>query len=73
MLLADSQVHEFRHHLSLHLMLEAVAVARHNSLTGHPVGRLLAPHTQGTVLINFYARQTLISQVNSQVDSMFRY
>ena len=69
MLVADGAVHEFEHHLRLHLVLEAVAVATHNHLADHLLGTLLAPHTAGTVFINFFARQTLVrpggeSQVN---------
>ena len=85
--LADAQVHEFTHHLRDHLIMESVAIARflpwalilnekiflrHNWLEDeHIIGRLLKPHTRGTIFINFAARNSLIAEKNSLVQSMF--
>ena len=87
MSLADAQVHEFTHHLRDHLIMESVAIARflpwalilnekiflrHNWLEDdHIIGRLLKPHTTGTIFINFAARNSLIAKKNSLVQSMF--
>jgi len=69
--LADAQAHEFVQHLPIHLMMESVAIARNNYLGGHLIGKLLEPHLQGTIVINFYARHTLIREYDSNIDHMF--
>lgn len=71
--LADAQVHEFPHHLRDHFVMEAFSIARHNSLEedNHPIGRLLKPHMIGTMFINFAARNTLVAENNSLVQTMF--
>ena len=51
--------------------MEAIAIGFHNTLSGHVLGRLLEPHMEGTIFINFFARQTLIKQNDSDVDRMF--
>jgi len=58
---AMAQVHEFQHHLPLHLLMETVALSTHNKIGAeHWVGRLLKPHLQGTILINLAAKETLL-------------
>ena len=43
-----------------------------NYLIGnHLIGKLLKPFMKGTIFANFYARHTLISQYDSQIDDMF--
>ena len=51
--------------------MEAIAIGTHNTLAGHTLGKLLKPHMEGTIFINFFARQTLIKQNDSDVDRMF--
>ena len=69
---ADAAIHEFSNHLKIHLVMEAIAIGVHNHLSGHTLGRLLEPHMEGTIFINFFARQTLIKDDNdSDVDRMF--
>jgi len=68
--LADIQAHQFVHHLPLHFMMETVAMANHNWLKDHAVGKLLEPHFKGTILINFIARNTLLSH-SGQVQKLF--
>jgi hypothetical protein len=68
---ADAQMHEFVNHLPLHLVLESVAVATHNWLPDHSVGRLLGPHLAGTVLVNWFARHTLVPETDSIVERVF--
>jgi hypothetical protein len=51
--------------------MEAIAIGTHNALAGHTLGKLLKPHMEGTIFINFFARQTLIKQNDSDVDRMF--
>eukprot|EP00090_Calanus_glacialis_P043131 TRINITY_DN7631_c0_g1_i7.p1 TRINITY_DN7631_c0_g1~~TRINITY_DN7631_c0_g1_i7.p1 ORF type:complete len:921 (-),score=153.36 TRINITY_DN7631_c0_g1_i7:68-2830(-) len=69
--LADAQSHEFVHHLAMHFMMESVAIARNNYLGTHLIGKLLEPHLQGTIIINFYARHTLIREYESNIEKMF--
>merc|ERR1719319_622055 len=72
---ADAQMHEFGHHLPLHFLLEAVALAAHNSFgqgeDQHPLGALLAPHLSGTILINWVGRHTLLKEHDSIVEQAF--
>ena len=45
---------------------------RHNWLEGnHTIGRLLKPHIENTIFVNFDARNTLIAEKNSVVQRMF--
>ena len=45
---------------------------RHNWLEGnHTIGRLLKPHIENTIFVNFDARNTLITEKNSVVQRMF--
>ena len=73
-LVADSAVHEFTHHLHLHFVIEAVIVATHNHLADHLLGRLLAPHSHGTILMNTLGRATLLlpdtGPVNNPIPDM---
>ena len=85
--LADAQSHEFVHHFVVHLMMESVAIARNNYLSktrssnglilkdyflgSHFIGKILEPFLQGTIVINFYGRHTLIREHDSYVDDMF--
>lgn len=69
---ADSQIHEWVHHLPLHFMIECVAVATHNILgAGHRIGNLLAPHLKTTVFIDWAGKRTLIKPTGSIADSSF--
>jgi arachidonate 5-lipoxygenase len=64
---ADNQYHQFISHLGLaHLAAEPLAIAHHNVFmakenSGHLIGKLLAPHFEETIAINFLARQTLVA------------
>jgi len=62
--LADHQVHEFKWHLGIaHLVNEAFSVSVHNCLSeGTPIRKLLEPHFEDTIAINFVARHTLIAK-----------
>jgi len=52
--------------------MEAVTIARQNWLEeNHVIGRLLKPHTKNTIFINFAARNTLVAEEDSGVQSMF--
>lgn len=75
---ADNQQHQFVSHLGMaHLNMEPFAVANHNAFPTnsrgdrHPVGRLLHPHFQDTIGINYLARQTLVSNVAPFTDATF--
>jgi arachidonate 15-lipoxygenase len=60
---ADFNVHELISHLGLtHLVQEAFCLAMHNCLSmAHPLHRLLAPHFEGTFLINTSADSALVN------------
>ena len=84
--LADAQAHEFVHHLPLHFIIEAVAIARNNYLGrlmsnrheyvqiiflgSHLIGKILEPHMQGTIEINFLAQHTLLRENNPKIDQV---
>lgn len=76
---ADNQHHQFISHLGLaHLLVEPFAMSVHNIFptnpeTGerHTIGKLLHPHFQDTLGINFLARQTLVSEFAPFTDSTF--
>ena len=58
--------------LILNVKIYASIILRHNWLEDdHIIGRLLKPHTTGTIFINFAARNSLIAEKNSLVQSMF--
>ena len=59
---ADANVHEAIAHLgTTHLVQEAFALALHNCLSrSHPIFHLLAPHFEGTFLINSAADSELV-------------
>lgn len=60
---ADGNYHEAISHLGqTHLVVEPFVVATLNQLPDtHPIGRLLRPHFEGTLLINDLARKSLIA------------
>ncbi len=60
---ADVHVHQAIHHLAhTHLLLGVVALATHRELSArHPVHRLLAPHLQGNLFINWLAQRSLLA------------
>lgn len=73
---ADNQHHQFVSHLGMaHLNMEPFAIATHNAFPPvpkrHPIGRLLHPHFQDTIGINWLARQTLVSTVAPFTDATF--
>ena len=68
---ADAQIHEFRHHLKIHFLMEPIAIGVHNFFSGHVLGRLLEPHVKGTIFINFLARSVLINKNGSLVNAIF--
>merc|ERR1719334_2419367 len=70
---ADTQQQEFSYHLLMHFMVETMAIARYNSLEegGHIIGKLLKPHMQGTILINWLGRHTLVGVQVSSGDEIF--
>jgi len=73
---ADSQLHEFAYHLPLHQILENVMLASHNHFgevgnEQHPLGRLLAPHFEGTLIVNWFSRHTLMRPRDSIVEQTF--
>lgn len=70
---ADNQYHQWLFHLGYsHLAIEPFAIAAHNALPPtHPIGRLLAPHFQDTLGINFLARETLVSDIAPFTDRTF--
>lgn len=70
---ADNQYHQWLFHLGYaHLAMEPFAIAAHNALPpDHAIARLLAPHFQDTIGINFLARQTLVSEVAPFTDQTF--
>lgn len=63
---ADNQYHQFIYHLGLaHLATEPMVIAHHNVFykhPEHPIGKLLKPHLEQTLGINFLARQTLVTR-----------
>jgi arachidonate 5-lipoxygenase len=69
----DDQFHQFVVHLgSTHLAIEPFAISHHNALPKeHPIAKLLKPHLQETIGINYLARQTLISKVVPFTDRTF--
>jgi arachidonate 5-lipoxygenase len=69
----DDQFHQFVVHLGLtHLAIEPFAISHHNALPKeHPIAKLLKPHLQETIGINYLARQTLISKVVPFTDRTF--
>ena len=60
---ADGNYHELISHLGLtHLLIEPFVVSTHRNLAqNHPIFRLLLPHFQGTLFINWSAITTLIA------------
>jgi arachidonate 15-lipoxygenase len=68
---ADASMHEVTTHLALtHMVQEAFALAMHNCLAiVHPLHALLAPHFEGTFLINNAADLTLVDS-GSPVDQL---
>ena len=60
---ADGNYHEAISHLGqTHLVVEPFVVATLNNLSAdHPVGQLLTPHFEGTLLINNLAQSSLIA------------
>lgn len=73
---ADNQHHQFVSHLGFaHLAMEVFAIANNNAFPigadRHPIGKLLEPHFQDTIGINFLARQTLVSTVAPLTDATF--
>lgn len=60
---ADGNYHEAISHLGqTHLVIEPFVVATLNNLDeDHPVGKLLSPHFEGTLLINNLAQSSLIA------------
>lgn len=74
---ADTQIHEFRYHLGIgHLSMEPFCISTHNRLPKrddftHPIRQLLAPHLEGTIGINFLARQTLVAEKGAFTDKTF--
>jgi arachidonate 15-lipoxygenase len=60
---ADGNHHELVTHLSrTHLYLEPFVVATYRQLSArHPLFRLLVPHFQGTIFINYLAKAKLIA------------
>lgn len=62
--MADSNYHELISHLAqTHLFIEPFVVATNRCFTNlkHPVRVLLKPHLQGTILINYGARASLLA------------
>jgi arachidonate 15-lipoxygenase len=61
---ADSTIHEAISHLACtHLLVDPFVVATHRQLPeSHPVYRLLLPHFEGTILINFGAWKLLTAK-----------
>jgi|GEM_PF-6060885 len=58
--------HEMVAHLGqTHLLLDPLVVSLHRVLPhGHPVSRLLRPHFEGTIAINYAAHETLVAPKN---------
>ncbi|QSJ20239.1 lipoxygenase [Nostoc sp. UHCC 0702] len=60
--MADSNYHELVSHLGrTHLVVEAFVVATNQLPDNHNLKKLLKPHLEGTVLINYGAHTTLIA------------
>ncbi|HWL85863.1 MAG TPA: lipoxygenase family protein, partial [Polyangiaceae bacterium] len=71
---ADNQYHQFIYHLGIgHLAMEPFVIAHHNAFYGadHPVGKLLEPHLEQTIGINYLARQTLVAPKAALTDTTF--
>jgi arachidonate 15-lipoxygenase len=69
--IADGNYHEAVSHLGqTHLVAEAFIMATQNQLSGHPVGKLLQPHFEGTLFINNAAQSALIAP-GGTVDAIF--
>jgi arachidonate 15-lipoxygenase len=62
--IADANYHELISHLGLtHLLIEPFAIATQRQLaSAHPLGVLLRPHFEGTLLINDLAQKFLIGE-----------
>jgi arachidonate 15-lipoxygenase len=62
--IADANYHELISHLGLtHLLIEPFAIATQRQLaSAHPLGILLRPHFEGTLLINDLAQKFLTGQ-----------
>ena len=60
--IADAHYHELISHLAgTHLLIEPFVIATHNHLgVTHAIGRLLTPHFEGTLFINFGAVTALL-------------
>ncbi|HNA10504.1 MAG TPA: lipoxygenase family protein, partial [Leptospiraceae bacterium] len=60
---ADGNHHELVTHLArTHLFLEPIVVATYRQLSNrHPLYRLIVPHFQGTIFINYLAKAKLIA------------
>ena len=55
-----------------HATYSLTKILRQNWLEdNHVTGRLLKPHTRNTIFINFAARNTLVAEEGSGVQSMF--
>ena len=61
--IADANFHEaIAHFARTHLFVEPFVIATHRQLAvGHPLYRLLVPHFQGTLAINFAAHESLVA------------
>lgn len=73
---ADNQLHQFYYHLGrCHLVFEPFAVAVRNIFnlnsdsraSNHVVGRLLDPHFEDHIAINWLARNTLVAQSSDAI------
>ncbi len=60
---ADGNYHELITHLGLtHLVIEPFIVSTHRQLSSrHPIYKLLIPHFNGTIFINYLAKKALIA------------
>ncbi len=69
---ADANQHELVAHLSrTHLLVEIFLMATRTQLaSNHPIARLLIPHFEGTVFINYQARTSLIAP-GGAIDRIF--
>ena len=55
-----------------HATFSLTTILRQNWLEeNHIIGRLLKPHTRNTIFINFAARNTLVAEEGSTLQSMF--
>ena len=70
--IADFNYHELITHLgATHLVIEPFVVTTHRQLAAnHPVKRLLLPHFEGTILINWGAQASLVAD-GGPFDEMF--